>query len=98
MTPISSKRSSGSCASKEADLPERVSTCVWLITPEVLLAIDARLGDPDDAYVNGSQVWIVDYPDFTLEWRLHPVAGFQPPAPPDLLAEAVFLMKTDTGD
>ena len=45
----------------------------------------ARLGGafraPVDAYVNGSQVWLrEDGPGgTTIEWRLHPVAGFRRP-------------------
>jgi hypothetical protein len=57
-------------------------SCVWRITPELLVALDTRFGDPTDAYVNGSQVWIRDDGpgEVTLEWRLHPVAGFKRPS------------------
>lgn len=57
------------------------ATCVWAIDAELVLALDARLGPPVDSYVNGSQVWLVEDPntDRTLEWRLHPVAGFRGP-------------------
>jgi hypothetical protein len=43
--------------------------------------LDERFGEPVDAYVNGSQVWIRDDGPggITLEWRLHPVAGFTRP-------------------
>lgn len=60
---------------------ELVSTCVWRLRPEVVIALDERFGEPVDAYVNGSQVWLrEDGPgDSTLEWRLHPVAGFERP-------------------
>jgi len=36
---------------------------------------------PVDSYLNGSQVWLVDCgpEDQTLEFRLHPVAGYRPP-------------------
>ena len=56
-------------------------TCVWLARPEVVVALDERFGEPVDSYVNGSQVWLrEDGPGgLTLEWRLHPVAGFQRP-------------------
>lgn len=56
-------------------------TCVWRISSELVLALDERLGDPLDAYVNGSQVWLRDDgpSDITIEWRLHPVAGYQRP-------------------
>jgi hypothetical protein len=58
-----------------------VSTCVWRIRPELVVALDRRFGEPVDSYVNGSQVWLRDDgPDgLTLEWRLHPVAGFSAP-------------------
>ena len=58
-----------------------VPTTVWRISPELLLALQDRFGDPVDAYVNGSQVWLRDDGpgDATIEWRLHPVAGYQRP-------------------
>ena len=64
-------------------MPGLVPTCVWRATPEVVVALDERFGEPVDAYVNGSQVWLRDDGPggVTLEWRLHPVAGFErPPA------------------
>jgi hypothetical protein len=56
-------------------------TCVWLTTPELIVALDATFGEPVDAYVNGSQVWLrEDGPgEITLEWRLHPIAGYLRP-------------------
>jgi hypothetical protein len=56
-------------------------TCVWRASPELILALDSRFGEPVDAYVNGSQVWLrPDGPNgITIEWRLHPVAGYQRP-------------------
>jgi hypothetical protein len=62
-------------------MPDLVSTSVWRIRPELVVALDRRFGEPVDSYVNGSQVWLRDDgPDgLTLEWRLHPVAGFTPP-------------------
>ena len=61
--------------------PPLVPTCVWRATPELVVALDDRFGEPVDAYVNGSQVWLRDDgPGSTvLEWRLHPVAGFRRP-------------------
>jgi hypothetical protein len=58
------------------------ATCVWRATPEVIVALDGRFGEPVDAYVNGSQVWLrEDGPGgLTLEWRLHPVPGYRRPA------------------
>jgi hypothetical protein len=57
-------------------------TCVWLATPELIVALDDRFGEPVDAYVNGSQVWLRDDGPggVAIEWRLHPVAGYRRPA------------------
>jgi hypothetical protein len=56
-------------------------TCVWRATAELIVALDVRFGEPVDAYVNGSQVWLRDDGPggITLEWRLHPVASYQRP-------------------
>ncbi len=61
---------------------ERVPTCVWRVSSELVIALDERFGEPVDAYVNGSQVWLRDDGPggTTLEWRLHPVAGYSRPA------------------
>ncbi len=69
---------------------EAVASCVWRITPDLVVALDARFGEPVDTYVNGSQVWIrEDGPTGALlEWRLHPVAGYR--RPPGLVTEEVF--------
>ena len=55
---------------------------MWRISPAVVVALDERFGEPLDAYVNGSQVWIRDDGPggLTVEWRLHPVPGFRRPA------------------
>jgi hypothetical protein len=60
----------------------RTAACVWRIAPELVAALDERLGPPLDSYVNGTQTWLTDDGpgDITLEWRLHPVAGYRPPA------------------
>ena len=58
----------------------RVATTVWTISPELVLALDEHLGPPVDSYVNGSQTWLVEDGPITLEWRLHPVAGYRAPA------------------
>jgi hypothetical protein len=76
-----------------------VATCVWRCTAELLLALDDRFGEPVDSYVNGSQVWLRDDgpSGVALEWRLHPVAGFQRPAGAgtyDLLEQVVFALRT----
>ncbi len=62
-------------------MPALTPTCVWRLTPELVRALDDRFGDPLDAYVNGSQVWIRDDgPGGTaLEWRLHPAADYRRP-------------------
>jgi hypothetical protein len=59
----------------------RGPACVWRISPALVGALDARLGEPHDAYVNGSQTWLrPDGPGGeTIEWRLHPVAGYVRP-------------------
>lgn len=58
-----------------------VATTVWRVSPELIAALDERLGPPVDGYVNGTQTWLVDRGPGgeTLEWRLHPVGGFRPP-------------------
>jgi hypothetical protein len=59
----------------------RVSAAVWKTTPELIVRLDERFGEPLDAYVNGSQVWLRDDGPggLPLEWRLHPVANYQRP-------------------
>ena len=58
-----------------------VATCVWRASAALIVALDHRFGEPVDAYVNGSQVWLRDDGPggITLEWRLHPVAGYHRP-------------------
>ena len=61
----------------------RTPTCVWRISDELVAALDGRFGDPVDAYVNGSQTWLLENGPggIVLEWRLHPVPGYErPPA------------------
>ena len=60
----------------------KTPTTVWRIRPEVVTALDERFGDPVDAYVNGSQTWLLDNGpnEITIEWRLHPVANYQRPS------------------
>lgn len=62
--------------------PVLSTVAVWRCSHDLLRALDAHLGEPTDTYVNGSQVWLRDDGpgDITLEWRLHPVAGYQRPA------------------
>jgi hypothetical protein len=54
---------------------------VWRAVPDLLVALDDRFGEPTDAYVNGSQVWLRDDGPggVTIEWRLHPVPGYRRP-------------------
>ena len=46
-----------------------------------MVALDERFGEPVDAYVNGAQTWLRDDGPggVTIEWRLHPVAGYRKP-------------------
>ena len=79
-------------------MAEVVATCVWPLTPELLIALDDRFGEPVDAYVNGAQVWLRDDGPAgeALEWRLHPVASFQRPAgvdAHDLLGSVVYALR-----
>jgi hypothetical protein len=62
----------------------RTATCVWRVDADLVLALDEHLGPPVDSYLNGSQTWITDDGPggVSLEWRLHPVAGYR--LPPDL--------------
>jgi hypothetical protein len=57
------------------------ATCVWRVDRELVLALDEHIGPPVDSYVNGTQTWLTDDGPGgeTLEWRLHPVAGFRLP-------------------
>jgi hypothetical protein len=71
-----------------------VPTAVWRVAPTLVTALDEKLGPPVDGYVNGTQTWLSDHGPggATLEWRLHPVAGYQPPdgsGPYDLWDEVV---------
>lgn len=58
----------------------RTATAVWRIRPELILGLADRLGEPVDRYVNGSQTWFTETAGgVALEWRLHPVAGYETP-------------------
>ncbi len=67
-----------------------VPTCVWRISDELVAALDGRFGDPVDAYVNGSQTWLLENGPggIVVEWRLHPVPGYE--RPPSLGTYDVF--------
>jgi hypothetical protein len=75
-------------------VPRLVPTCVWRVSPALLVALDERFGEPVDTYVNGSQVWLRDDGPggVALEWRLHPVAGYR--RPPGMATEEVFDLVT----
>ncbi len=80
-------------------MADLVPACVWKVTPELLLALDSNFGEPVDSYVNGSQVWLRDDGpgDATLEWRLHPVAGYVKPrgiATHELLEMVMFALRS----
>jgi hypothetical protein len=85
----------------EVDEPsELVPCCVWRISNDLVLAVDRAFGEPDDAYVNGAQVWIRDDGPggATLEWRLHPVARFRQPAgvgTHELLETVVYALRAN---
>jgi hypothetical protein len=55
---------------------------VWRISDRLIAALDERFGDPVDAYVNGSQTWLLENGPggVVIEWRLHPVPGYERPA------------------
>lgn len=81
-------------------MPELVPTCVWRLTAGLVVALDERFGEPVDSYVNGSQVWLRDDGPggMTVEWRLHPVAGFEPPpgvTTHDLFPSVALSLATD---
>jgi len=75
---------------------------VWRVNATVIRELDARFGDPVDAYVNGSQTWLRDDGPGgeAIEWRLHPVPNWLPPA--DVAIHEVFarvsLAVTETED
>src|SRR5437899_8788743 len=60
----------------------RTASAVWRSSPELVLALDEQFGTPVDSYVNGSQTWLLDNGPggVALEWRLHPVGSYPPPA------------------
>ena len=75
---------------------------MWLPTAELVIALDDRFGEPVDAYVNGSQVWLrEDGPGgIVMEWRLHPVAGYVRPEGLDTYAvfgEVAHALATGAG-
>ncbi len=80
-------------------MAERIASALWWITPELVVALDAHFGPPVDSYVDGSQTWLVEDGDLTLEWRLHPVGSFTQPtglSHYDLWEEVVTQLSTGT--
>lgn len=65
----------------EASTGDAVPTCVWRVAPALIERLETRLGPPLDSYVRGWQVWLEPNGPggVTLEWRLHPPAGFAMP-------------------
>jgi hypothetical protein len=65
----------------EASTGSAVPTCVWRVTPALIERLETQLGPPLDSYVRGWQVWLEPNgpQGVTLEWRLHPPAGFAMP-------------------
>lgn len=60
-----------------------VSTALWPVGADLVLALDEALGPPVDSYVNGSQTWLAPAEpgseEPVLEWRLHPVVSYRAP-------------------
>lgn len=56
-------------------------TCAYRVDAALIESLDAHLGPPLDSYVRGWQVWLEPNGPAgqTLEWRLHPPAGFTMP-------------------
>lgn len=56
-------------------------TVVYRVDPALVELLDACVGPPLDSYVRGWQVWLEPNgpAGLTLEWRLHPPAGFRMP-------------------
>jgi hypothetical protein len=56
-------------------------TCAYRVDAALVELLDERLGPPLDSYVMGWQVWLEEHGPggITLEWRLHPPAGFRMP-------------------
>ena len=79
-----------------------VVTCAYRVDAELVERLDARLGPPLDSYVRGWQVWLEPHGPSgeTLEWRLHPPAGFSMPrgVNPHDLFEVVLAGIADSPD
>lgn len=62
-------------------MAREVASCAWHVDAGLIETLDACLGPPLDSYVRGWQVWLEPNGPggITLEWRLHPPAGFEMP-------------------
>lgn len=62
-------------------MSSEIATCVYRVDAALVETLDVALGPPLDSYVRGWQVWLEDLGPAgeTLEWRLHPPAGFRMP-------------------
>lgn len=62
-------------------MTSEMPTCVYRVDAALVELLDERLGPPLDSYVRGWQVWLEAHGPAgeTLEWRLHPPAGFAMP-------------------
>lgn len=60
---------------------QQTPTCAYRVDAALVELLDTALGPPLDSYVRGWQVWLEPNgpDDLTLEWRLHPPAGFRMP-------------------
>jgi hypothetical protein len=58
-----------------------IPTCVYRVDADLVEQLDSSLGPPLDSYVRGWQVWLEENGPHgtTMEWRLHPPAGFRMP-------------------
>jgi hypothetical protein len=56
-------------------------TCAYRVDAALVELLDRLLGPPLDSYVRGWQAWLEPNGPggMTLEWRLHPPAGFRMP-------------------
>jgi hypothetical protein len=82
ITDVSASRGTRAIVARNVEAVTSLTpTCVWRATPDLVVALDARFGEPVDAYINGSQVWLRDDGPggMTIEWRLHPAPGYRRP-------------------
>lgn len=77
-------------------------TCAYRVDADLCERLDRCLGAPLDSYVRGWQVWLEPNGPggMTLEWRLHPPAGFEMPPAVDHrdLFDTVLAAVADSAD